>query len=173
MIAILEEAMERESQAGNPLWKMCMQGDLGGVRKALRRGGASVNEVGPDGKTGLILAVCEGDLNMVRFLLQQPGIELSCKDSHGFTALHRALLKRDGMQLSSIASLSSTSTLNTKDAEGRTPLMLAIHMGLFKCVEVLLSFPGVDFDIEEAGACHRWVEAKKTRYLPIFFITGE
>ena len=161
MIAVLEEAMEKEAQAGNPLWKMCMQGDLGGVRKALRRGGASVNDIGPDGKTGLILAVCEGDFTMVKFLLQQPGIDISCRDNHGFTALHRAVLKRDEMQLSSIAFLSSTSTLNTKDAQGHTPLNLAIHMGIFKCVEVLLSVPGVEYNVEEAHRSARWVDTKK------------
>ena len=168
MIAILEEAMERESQAGNPLWKMCMQGDLGGVRNALRRGGASVNEVGPDGKTGLILAVCEGELTMVQFLLQQPGIDISCKDNHGFTALHRAVLKSDIMKLSLMAFLSSKSTLNTKDGGGRTPLLLAVHIGIFKCVDVLLSVPGVDPYMKDADGIFRWVDTKKTRYILTF-----
>ena len=164
MIAVLEEAMEREAQAGNPLWKMCMQGDLGGVRKALRRRGASVNQVGPDGKTGLILAVCEREYTMVQFLLQQPGIDLSCKDNHGFTALHRVLMYRDCCsELSSIALLSSTTTLNTKDPGGRTPLLLALHMGMPKRVEALLAVPGVDLNIKDTdGRCcidmARWVE---------------
>ena len=168
MIAVLEEAMVREAQEGNPLWKMCMQGDLGGVRKALRRGGASVNEVGPDGKTGLILTVCEGELTMVQFLLQQPGIDISCKDNHGFTALHRVLMFRDCCtELSSIALLSSTSTLNTKDPGGRTPLLLALHLGMTQRVEALLAVPGVDLTIKDTdGRCcidmARWVKVEIT-----------
>jgi hypothetical protein len=41
-------------------------------------------------------------------------------------------------------------------------------MGIFKCVEVLLSVPGVEYDVEEAHRSARLVDTKKTRYLLTF-----
>ena len=64
------------------------EGDLGGVKTALRRG-EDVNQRSGHcrGSTGLILASNSGHESVVELLLQQPGIEADITDSHGATAL--------------------------------------------------------------------------------------
>ena len=79
-----------ETMVGLSLPGMCGQGDLEGVKAALRRGEEVNLRGGKYNKTGLIWAADEGHESIVELLLLQPGLDVNLTDGDGDTALHDA-----------------------------------------------------------------------------------
>ena len=93
--------------------------DYDKVYKVLKNG-ANVNAQNEDGDTPLIHAINSGDYDMVRLLLDQPGIEVNAKNDAGHTPLIHAFTTSD-----------NDTTYDTK----------------YNMVQLLLDQPGIEFDI--------------------------
>ena len=59
-----------------PVWQLCQDGNLEGVREALGRGG-NVNQCDQQGVTGLMWATHNNFNKVVELLLQQPGVNIN------------------------------------------------------------------------------------------------
>ena len=73
-----------------PLWHLCRRGNLDNIKAALARG-EDVNSKDNKNATGLMIAVTHSNNSILKFLLEQPTIDLNCTDSIGQTALHGAV----------------------------------------------------------------------------------
>ena len=130
-----------------PLWKLCMDGDLGGVSRALRRG-ERVNSGDSIGNTGLMWAVSNKHNSIVEFLLQYPGVDVNCQNTGGSTALHDSVYSDNLEGLRLLLAHPGMRSLNTK-AGGWTPLMRAVYAGHLSCVIELVRVEGVDLDTRD------------------------
>ena len=70
------------------LYNMCLKGDIRKVRLVLARGGDPNKKVGTIGETALIGAADHGHQEVVRLLLEQPGITFIRKDYKETLAEH-------------------------------------------------------------------------------------
>ena len=105
-----------------------------------------VNKKNRLGWTPLMVAVHGGHLDIVRILLEHPGIKLNITRNPGETALHYAC---DHNRVSIIKLLCQDSrcspgVINKKDSDGATPLMRAVHEGNLDIVKEL-DIEGTDF----------------------------
>ena len=100
-----------------------------------------VNSADSEGRTCLMWAVGRNDLEMVKFLVNVPGIDLTRKDNIGQTALHKAInpgemgvnshyhFNSDAEDLLKILlPIWPKEDIKTKDQEGQTALSLADHL---------------------------------------------
>jgi ankyrin repeat protein len=72
-------------------------------------------------------------------------IDVDCQDNGGNTALHYCFIRSDNLRgLQLLLAHPGLASLNTKNRDGRTPLMLAVVMGQVQCVAELVRVPGVD-----------------------------
>ena len=130
-----------------PLWQLCMDGDLGGVSRALRRG-EKVNSGDSIGNTGLMWAVSNKHNSIVEFLLQYPGVDVNCRDTDGWTALHYSVYSDNLEGLRLLLAHPGMRSLNTRAGAG-TPLMWAVLRGSLSCVRELVGVEGVDLDTRD------------------------
>ncbi|KYN40810.1 Protein TANC2 [Trachymyrmex septentrionalis] len=87
------------------------------------------------GRTALMLAACEGHINLLELFLDKGSI-LKTKDKEGLTALSWACVR--GRITAVQMLLDRGSDINTSDNSGRTPLDLAAFQGNPKLVQLLL-----------------------------------
>ncbi|XP_018398120.1 PREDICTED: protein TANC2 [Cyphomyrmex costatus] len=87
------------------------------------------------GRTALMLAACEGHINLLELFLDKGAI-LKTKDKEGLTALSWACVR--GRITAVQMLLDRGSDVNTNDNSGRTPLDLAAFQGNPKLVQLLL-----------------------------------
>ena len=127
---------------------LCWQGDLERVRAALGRG-EGVNSVSGGGWTGLMYAVRNKHNSLVQLLLQQPGIDVNCRDRWGQTALHYSVTGDNPEGLRLLLAHPGMGSINTRDNDGDTPLMAAIRRGRLSCVIELVRVSGVDLDTRD------------------------
>merc|ERR1719319_1231302 len=130
-----------------PLWELCRDGDLGGVRGALGRG-EGVNGGDDMGVTGLNWAVRLKHNSIAEFLLQYPGVDVNCQATGGWTALHGSVRGDNLEGLRLLLAHPGMRSLNTR-VEGATPLMLAVFCGSLSCVKELVGMEGVDLDTRD------------------------
>ena len=78
------------SDATMSLVELCKNGDLEGVKVALKNG-ADVNTRNEYGQTGLIRAVFNNHNSVVELLLKTPNIDVNLRSKRGECALHHAL----------------------------------------------------------------------------------
>ena len=99
------------------------------VARLLIEHGADVDQVDPTGgATALILAASTNQADMVELLLES-GADINFQSSDGSTALHAAAFNQFGGRSSPEAArvlIEKGAALNTTDAEGRTPLDIAL-----------------------------------------------
>ena len=99
------------------------------------------------------LACSQNKLNMVQVMVEQCGQEiLNCKDKQGQTPLHRSTSLICGKQLISFL-LSKGSLPNAQDANGQTPLQVAVCFGSVVAVDQLLA-SGSSPTIRDTGGCN-------------------
>ncbi len=103
--------------------------------------GADVNAQGDDHKTPLLLAVEEDMCEMTRALLIY-GAEPNVKNDRGMTLLHRSLLG-DFVPANDVPGLvqlflESGADVNAQDYDHKTPLLLAIELGMADVAQILL-----------------------------------
>ena len=139
----------RSMAAMAPLWKLCSDGDLGGVKRALGRG-EGVNSVDALGQTGLMCAVGNKHNSIVQFLLQYPGVDVNYQNILDHTALHYSVRGDNLEGLRLLLAHPGMRSLNTRAGENsETPLMLAVHHGSLSCVRELVGVEGVDLDTRD------------------------
>ena len=130
------------------LGMMCFEGDLAKVREAIGRG-EDVNDESYFNRTGLMWAVTKKHNSIVKFLLEQPTLDLNWADGTGYTALHFAAYKDnvEGAQL--LLADPRLNTHNHKDRIGDTPVIMAIRCGKVNALRELVAHPSVDLDARD------------------------
>ena len=128
-----------------PFWQLCDDGDLEGVRAAIARG-EDVNGVDDQNVTGLMWAVGRGHYSVVEVLLQQPSLDMNSINDHGTTAVYYACLNNKVIALRMLLGDPRLTSVNTRDPEGRTPLMIAVLNNRVGCVRELARVEGLDLE---------------------------
>ena len=108
-------------------WELCKVDYIEGVKEALEREVDDVNTCDSDGMTGLMWAVENVNLNLVRLLVAFPGIELSKRNHDQNTAGHLAVMAGQDM-LEIMLSVLSKEDLELEDKNNMTPLDIALEI---------------------------------------------
>ena len=145
-----------------PLWKLCQEGNLEGVKEAVRQG-RDINETERrTDLTGLMYAVFRRSGSLVMFLLKQKGIDVNRQSRDGATALHIACQCDNVDALQELVTHPNMTSLNTKHNTGDTPIMVALKTGHANCFRDLFNLPGVDLETKDSDGksleeVARWV----------------
>lgn len=136
-----------DDQGHTPLSLATLAGDLATVRLLLRSGRLSPNCADRlELRTPLSWAALRGRLDIVMELMEQEGIDLNCRDVHGWTPL--SLACRHGYA-DTVMQLLKTGEVDVNFQDRvwkRTPLMWASHFGHVDAVRLLLTSPGIIVD---------------------------
>ena len=100
--------------------------------------------------TPLIFACRHGEPEIVRRLVQVPGLETDHQDSNGSKAQHYAA-EYSAECVRALADMNTTVNWNIKNKYGETPLFDAIIDGNTEAVRIIASQPGIDFSIKNNG----------------------
>ena len=95
----------------------------------LENGKYDINEWGEfsdESLTCLMVAARNGRERMVKFLLEQPGIQINVVNDDGRTALHQASRQGEAEVTRMLLAALGQESLHVKDKEGMTPLMAAV-----------------------------------------------
>ena len=128
------------------VWKLCCQGKLNKVRRALARGEDVNSKSGGQRKTGLMCALTRNYISIVKLLLEQSTVDLNCTDSKGWTALQHAAYSDNVEGVRLLLADPRLTTANHKSDSDGTPVMQAM---LYECKEALcelVAHPSVDLD---------------------------
>jgi ankyrin repeat protein len=121
------------------------------VRILLKYGASPIAMSGKQ-STPVHLACSQNKLNMVEEMVEQCGNEiLNCKNDQGQIPLHSSSSLMGGKQLISFL-LSKGSPLDAQDANGHTPLQVAVRYGNIASMEQLLA-SGSSPLIKDASGC--------------------
>ncbi|XP_053693023.1 acyl-CoA-binding domain-containing protein 6-like [Sabethes cyaneus] len=88
--AILEEDNELLARGEISIVDFIKEGNLEAVQENLASASSVINELDEDGLGLIHWAADRGNVNILRLLLQEPGIKIDLKDCGGQTALHYA-----------------------------------------------------------------------------------
>lgn len=110
------------------LWELCKVGDKEALKEALRRKGEDVNCCDDEGNTGLMWAVENDDLSMVKLLVNTPGIDLNKQNTELETALHKAMMPRADAMLDILLPVVSKEQFEIKNINNQTPLEIAMDL---------------------------------------------
>ena len=102
--------------------------------------GVDVNLQDNLGRTPLMVACREGQVECVQRLVEVEGLDVNRRDIVGWTALHLAVTWNHPL---CVEALSSVETLDWRmtDGGGQSPLSIAAHLGHADCLELILSLP--------------------------------
>ena len=78
---------------------MAIIDDNKGIVELLLKNRADVNLKGPDGCTALMLAAEAKNLEIVKLLLETPGIEINAQTKDGYTALMLAAAEENNLEI--------------------------------------------------------------------------
>lgn len=111
-----------------------------------RKNAGSINACDIDGRTQLVNATIEGNVDLVRTLISK-GADVNLVDSNGWSALHFAAQGFDH-QIASLL-LEHSAQVDAQDVEGNTPLSNAVFnsKGQGDLIELLLSH-GADMNLK-------------------------
>ena len=108
-----------------------------------------VNARNKDGKTGLHLAIQEGDPDIIRLLLGNARIDINARDGNRRTALHLAVMDYAYESVFDLAGCGRTD-VNAEDEQGWTALRWAARHGRKSLVKVLLTAPAIAVNAKDA-----------------------
>lgn len=128
-----------------PLIRLCMNGDVAGVREAIE-GGADVN-IGS--KTPLMWALWNHQNAVVDMLTEMDEVDVNCKDYNGATALHHAVDVDNDHGALVLLAQPRLLDVNHKNNKGLSALMLAVSRNKVKCATLLLDDPRVDLNTRD------------------------
>ncbi|KAE8553408.1 hypothetical protein EYB25_004790 [Talaromyces marneffei] len=121
-------------------WSLCYaaeRGKLEIVRNLIRRG-SDVNQRREDGKPPLACAANRGHHLVVKYLLQQEGIDVNMADNEGRTALHEVSSAETPSEwVLKLLLAEPQLNINAPDKKGRTPLWYALSHRNSEVVEWL------------------------------------
>ena len=141
----MENASHRDIQENTEkLFDAIDDGNIEVVEEVLSNEEVDINCVSR-GATPLIFAVIDGHHNIVRRLLEVPGIKLGIVDFYGNAALHHACLDNNIsiVKLLCQDSRCSPGVVNKKSMYGKTALMIAVSSRQHEIVRRLLEVPGI------------------------------
>ena len=134
----------------NPLLHShCRHENLKWIREDLVRG-VDVNSKDIDGKTGLMWALQYRNNSVVKFLLEQPTLDLNCVFEgtpgkfKGWTALHYAAYGDNSVGVRLLLADQRLTTANQMDKAGRTPVMVAVQFNMKQSLLELVNHLSVD-----------------------------
>ena len=110
-------------------------------------GGQDVNSCDGYNITALMLALLRGHNSVVELLLSQPSLDVNSVNCNGSTALHWASSNMTGLRL--LLADPRLTSVNTRDCNGRTPLMRAMRCGRVEVVRELVRVEGVDLETRD------------------------
>ena len=138
----------------------CRQGNLDSgnletIWQLLARG-VDVNSKDVDGKTGLMWALQNRNNSVVKFLLEQPTLDLNCvvgspRNFKGWTALHYAAHADNSAGVRLLLADQRLTTANQMDKKGRTPVMVAVQFDMKQSLQELVNHFSVDLDPRKRG----------------------
>ena len=125
------------------------------LSKLLARG-VDVNSKDVDGKTGLMWALQNRNNSVVKFLLEQPTLDLNCvvgspRNFKGWTALHYAAHADNSVGVRLLLADQRLTTANQMDKKGRTPVMVAVQFNMKRSLQELVNHFSVDLDPRKRG----------------------
>lgn len=118
-------------------------------------GKIDINIQNKDGYTALAMATFWGRENIVKHILQIPGINVNTQDKWGKTALIHAATTYENLvtlllQFRVVAGDAKTAiNINAQTTSGRTALMMAALRGHENIVKILLSVPGIYINAQD------------------------
>ena len=127
----LNSKYKNNTSGSAPFIVSCKTGALNDVQRFVELGIGDINMMGAADDslnecTGLMLAAMNEHVDVVKFLLQLPSIDVSICTSRGWNALHVAAWKNaestETVQLLADHSTCTTNVLNAKSIYGETPL---------------------------------------------------
>ena len=125
----------------------CINGRVGMVRQlASHPRQSSLNSKDNWGRTAIMYAVEKGHKEVFTELLQLENCDINLEDRDKRTAMHRACMYGRVGMVTQLASNPRQSSLNSKDDEGRTAIMMAVMEGEAECVLALINVAGVERD---------------------------
>ena len=98
--------------------------------------------------TPLMFACHEDNHEIVKRLLQVPGVNINHKDDADWTAQHEAAAGGHSECLKELAKMPGVEW-NGVGPNGRTPLFEALHSGNPDCVRIILAQPGLDLTVKD------------------------
>ena len=130
------------------LWQLCFKGNLVGVRAALARG-EDVNSRDGDDYTGLIYSISGGHNEIVKFLVEQPTVDLNCTSREGNTALHIAADVDNVEVVRMLLDDARLNTANHKNNDGDTSVVFAMITHSLNALRELVAHPSIDLDTKD------------------------
>ena len=151
------------------VWKLCCQGKLNKVRRALARGEDVNSKSGGQNKTGLMCAVTRKYGSIVRLLLEQPTVDLNCIDKRGWTALHFAAAADNVEGVKMLLADPRLTSANHKSNKNRTPVTQAMFYECGNALRKLVAHPSVDLDTTDGeGRCLEELARWDQRFFRLF-----
>ena len=140
-------------EAGNYLFSAASEGDIKRAADALRQG-ADINYTDPVGdydRLGMRMGVLEmaneaGNTSMVRFLLNQPGIDVNLESDYSTPLI--SAVQVGGVDCVRLLLDMSEIDVN-KQVRGKTPLMWSAILGHVDEVRLLLAHPNIAANIRD------------------------
>jgi hypothetical protein len=123
--------------------------NLGKVQRLVGLG-ANINAVTPSGRTPLMAATTYGNINIVRFLLEN-GAGVNIKDTHkGWTALMFSIgLVNEEFEIARLLIENGADVNETATESGETALMIACKKCYFNTVRLFIENPDINLDITD------------------------
>ncbi|XP_048873907.1 photoreceptor ankyrin repeat protein isoform X2 [Brienomyrus brachyistius] len=134
------ERAKHWSCPGTTLYEACARNEALTVRRVLERGvtQAEVMELDINGRNGLMLAACEGFVDIVLELYHCPFLDVNHRDNDGNTALMMASQAGFITIVNYILNYFSGVDLEVRDTRGFTALIKAAMQGRDDCVTALV-----------------------------------
>lgn len=145
--AQIVEFLSSIEHLNNELFDTVRKGNLDRVKDLIEKG-ADINSSDNDGNTPVHLAAKEGNLDVVKYLIEVKEVDLNAKDNNGNTPLH--LATGEG-RLDVVKYLidEKKADFNVKNDDGWTPLHCAAEKGKLDVVKCLIDEKKADFNVKD------------------------
>ena len=139
----------RDEAGETPLMSAVMGESVDVVGRLLQVSGVQVKTRSVHGETPLMRAASVGDTAVVRMLLAHPETEAVAADVDGWTALHYAARYDNAEVVRQLLAEIPGLDVNAQDAEGCTPLHVAVEHGASGAAAALLSHPQIHMNVRD------------------------
>lgn len=125
------------------------RGNVKKVNILLQERHININSASEDGDTPLMLAILAQKYDVAKILLTRNDINVLAINDRGLTALHLAMVRKEGDEKIVHILLSRGFDGNKKSIHGVTPLDIAKAIGFEAGVNALLGYPGIVAGLKE------------------------